>query len=108
MRALPFVVAILAVWRVTHFLVEEDGPFDLSARLRRLARRLALGRLLDCFRCCSVWVAVPIAWSVAASAGEAALAAAALSGAAILLERAAGTGEAAWVESEDGDGMLRR
>ncbi|MET0552588.1 MAG: hypothetical protein ABW221_06095 [Vicinamibacteria bacterium] len=108
MRALPFAVAILAVWRVTHFLVEEDGPFALSLHVRRLARRVGLRRLLDCFPCCSVWVAVPVSWSVAASLGEAALAVAALSGAAILVERATGARAADWVETEGGDGMLRR
>ena len=31
-----FGVATLAVWRLTHLLHAEDGPFDLCVRLRHL------------------------------------------------------------------------
>jgi hypothetical protein len=54
-----FVVAALATWRITHLLVLEDGPFDLLVRLRAVLGRA--GRLIDCFYCCSVWIAAPLA-----------------------------------------------
>ena len=56
-----------------------------------------------------VWVAVGVACGITSGAGEAALAAAALSGAAILLERTTSrTRVAEWIEGqEDRDGMLR-
>lgn len=49
----------LAVWRLTHLLAKEDGPFDLVWRLRRKAGTGFFGSLLDCFYCVSVWVALP-------------------------------------------------
>ena len=36
--ALQVVVSLLAVWRVTHLLHVESGPWDLLAALRRRAR----------------------------------------------------------------------
>ena len=38
-RPLRLVLAALAVWRLTHLLAEEDGPWGLVARLRGLAGR---------------------------------------------------------------------
>jgi hypothetical protein len=54
-------LAILAVWRVTHLLNAEDGPFDLIVELRRRAGDGFWGPLLDCFYCLSLWVALPVA-----------------------------------------------
>jgi hypothetical protein len=51
-----FLLGTLAVWRITHLFSEEDGPWDVFARLRRIA-----GRILDCFYCLSMWVALPVA-----------------------------------------------
>ena len=51
----------LATWRVTHLLVEEDGPADVVLRLRRAAGTGTVGQLMDCFSCASLWVALPIA-----------------------------------------------
>jgi len=45
------VVASLAVWRVTHLLNAEDGPWDLAARLRARLGDGPLGRMLGCFYC---------------------------------------------------------
>lgn len=56
-----FVLAILATWRVSHLLANEDGPADLIVRFRaRLGQGLA-GRLVDCFNCLSLWIAAPAA-----------------------------------------------
>ena len=82
-----FVVAVLAVWRVTHLLASEDGPADLFVRLRRRLGAGLLGRLMDCFQCLSLWVAAPLAFYVGGRPVELLLAWLAVSGAACLLER---------------------
>ncbi len=58
---MAFALCALATWRITHLFVEEDGPADLVLRLRRAAGSSALGPVMDCFYCASVWVALPIA-----------------------------------------------
>ena len=102
MSALGFFAAVLAVWRVTHLIVVEDGPWDLMRRLRRTGERIGLERLINCFLCCSVWVAVPFAFLVARG-WEVAVAVPALSGGAILLERLTRERDAAaaWIESKE-------
>ena len=84
-----FIVAALAVWRVTHLLHAEDGPFDVFAHLRRWIGHGAWGKMFDCFYCLSVWVAAPLACAIGAGWKDRALAWPAISGAAILLQRAA-------------------
>jgi hypothetical protein len=81
------VTGSLAVWRLTHLFHAEDGPWDALARLRRLAGHSAWGKMLDCFYCLSVWMAVPFAAALGATWKEGLLLLPALSGAAILLER---------------------
>jgi hypothetical protein len=57
-----FVIAVLAVWRITHLFYGEDGPYDIFLRLRRLAGTSFFGQLLDCFYCLSLWFAAPLGW----------------------------------------------
>lgn len=83
-----FLVGALAVWRVTHLLWAEDGPAEIFARLRRLAGSGFFGRLLDCFYCLSLWVAVPFAYWLGAGWIERGFIWLGLSGGAVLLERA--------------------
>lgn len=78
----------LATWRLTHLVAREDGPADIVVRLRSRVGDGALGRLMDCFQCLSVWVAAPVALLVARERREMLLAWLALSGAACLLEHA--------------------
>ncbi|WP_321477391.1 DUF1360 domain-containing protein [uncultured Paludibaculum sp.] len=82
------IVSVLAVWRVTHLLCEEDGPGDLLARLRRALGNGFFGRMLDCFYCLSLWVAAPAAWILGNNWADWILLWLGLSGGAILLERA--------------------
>lgn len=114
-------VSVLAVWRVTHLLWGEDGPGDVFVGLRRAAGQSWFGKLLDCFYCLSLWVAIPPALLLGATWAERGLLWLGLSGGAILLERA--TAErpptpppASWHEEflppdqtkeETGDVMLR-
>ena len=92
---LRFVAAILAVWRVSHLLANEDGPAEIIVRLRRrLGTRLA-GQLMDCFYCLSVWVGAAAALFVTRDPVQWIVTSLALSGAACLLERATGPRESA-------------
>jgi hypothetical protein len=81
------VLGLLCVWRITHLLVAEDGPWDLSVRLRRAAGSGFWGKLLDCFECLSLWVAVPFAAVLGSSWLERGLCWLGFSAAAILLEK---------------------
>ena len=81
-----FSIALLGVWRVTHLLVAEDGPWDAVARLREAAGSGSWGKLLDCFACLSLWVSVPFALIVGATWVERAILWPALSGGSMLIE----------------------
>jgi hypothetical protein len=82
-----FILAALAVWRLTHLLAAEDGPWDLILRLRRRLDRSFWGKLMDCFYCLSLWVAAPLAFAIADRLGDRIFAWLALSGAACLANR---------------------
>ena len=85
---LEWSLATLAVWRVTHLLWGEDGPGDSVARLRRSSVGNWFGRLLDCFYCLSLWIALPFSTWLASGWLQGFVGWLALSGAACLLERA--------------------
>jgi hypothetical protein len=103
MNVIAFIAAVLAVWRVTHLLVEEHGPWDVMARLRRGAAAVGLERLVNCFYCASVWIAVPFALLLTTRWRELVLVVPALSGGAILLERATQKEDAppVWIEEQE-------
>lgn len=75
------VLGSLSVWRLTHMLQEESGPFAIFEKLRARIDRMSWknGGVRDgfnCFYCLSVWVAIfflallaisPIAFGVLAS-----------------------------------------
>jgi hypothetical protein len=108
------VLGILGVWRVTHLLHAEDGPWDLLVRFRRGAGNGFWGGLLDCFYCLSFWIAIPFAWFCGEGWKERLLLWPALSGAAILLERATtrpevpGSTTAYYQEDEENHDVLRQ
>lgn len=59
-------LSMLAVWRATHMLQEEAGPFGVFARLQAwiASKPDKVGGLNDgffCFYCLSMWVALPFA-----------------------------------------------
>jgi hypothetical protein len=83
-----FIVAALAVWRVTHLLASEDGPWDVIARMRAALGDSIVGRLMDCFGCLSLWISIPFAFVVSRDLKDDLLIWWALSGSAYLLERA--------------------
>jgi hypothetical protein len=82
-----FVLGILATWRITHLLANEDGPVDLIVRFRARLGNGVVAKLMDCFQCLSLWVAVPIAFFISRRPLDLLLIWLALSGAACLLER---------------------
>lgn len=88
MQFYQLILGILGVWRVTHLLNAEDGPWDVFVSLRRSAGSGFLGNLLDCFYCLSLWVAGPFAVVLGPTWRQDILLWLALSGGAILLERA--------------------
>lgn len=67
-----FIVSVLATWRVTYMLLNEAAPFDVFGRFRHLLgvgeyegtrpEPGSLRQLFSCFKCLSVWVAMPPAF----------------------------------------------
>ena len=88
MNIAVFLITALAVWRLTHLLAKEDGPFDIIYSLRKKAGKSFWGKLLDCFYCCSIWTAFPFALWISLGWTDILMHWLALSGAACLLEQA--------------------
>jgi len=105
-RLYGFVLGLLCVWRITHLLQAEDGPWDLVVRLRQMVGDGFWGKLLDCFHCLSLWVAAPFAVWLGSDTTERLLLWPALSGAAMILERIPREVAPYWKE-EDPDVVLR-
>jgi hypothetical protein len=61
---IQFVICALAVWRLTHLFVLEDGPWDFVYHLRRKLGNSIFGKAMDCFYCLSIWIAVPFAFII--------------------------------------------
>jgi len=101
-----FLLAVLAVWRTTHLLTQEDGPWDLVAHLRESLGQSFWGRLMDCFKCLSLWISVPFAFFIGGGWIQGAVAWLALSGAAILLEGR--VQEPVFLEEGGQHGLLRQ
>ena len=69
------VICVFAIYRAALLIYEEAGPFGVIERLREGVQKhpwrfnpgpdgdlfRALGEGLECFRCLSVWVALPVA-----------------------------------------------
>lgn len=112
------VIGILGVWRLTHLIAIEDGPWRVMARLRQSAAAGQWGTLLGCFYCLSLWVAALFALVMADSKSEIAGLWLALSGGAVVLERmttrpgsASSQSPALFHEEEEeekADGLLRK
>jgi hypothetical protein len=112
MRSYRLLLGILAVWRITHLLNAEDGPWEVVVRLRRIAGDGFWGQLLDCFYCLSMWIATPFALCLAVKPSDRVLLWPALSAGAILLEsvidRGHGEAPALFVEDREKEyAMLR-
>ena len=86
--ALRFALSALAVYRASFLVAREDGPWDVFRRLRGATKGGLAGRLVACVNCVSLWIALPLAWFVGTSWVERVVAWWALSGAAVLMDRA--------------------
>jgi len=82
-----YVLAVLATWRITHLLANEDGPADIIVRLRGRLGDGFIGSLLDCFNCLSLWIAAPAAFLLSRRPLMGVISWLAISGGACLLER---------------------
>ena len=87
MRFYWLALGILALWRITHLLNAEDGPADLFGIFRRKAGSGFWGKLLDCYFCLSLWLAVPFAFLLGEGWRERLVLWPALSAGSILIER---------------------
>lgn len=68
MNWLEFILAALAVYRVSRMIAMEDGPADVFARLRDKAGQSNwIGRGLNCPMCISFWLGFITAWPIANS-----------------------------------------
>jgi hypothetical protein len=106
------VLGILSVWRITHLLQAEDGPWDLLVHFRRAVGATILGALFECFYCLSIWTAIPFAYFIGETWIEKAVLWPALSGGAILIERLTTNDHedlpAVYFEEEGHDALLRK
>ncbi len=82
-----YIVLVVAVWRLTHLIVAEDGPFELIIKVRKSAGNSFLGKLMDCFYCLSIWIALLAASCSANTFNELILLTLYYSGLSILLEK---------------------
>jgi hypothetical protein len=80
-------IGILGVWRVSHLLHAENGPWNAVERFRKLVGAGFWGGLFGCFYCLSLWVAVPFALLLSGETKQRLLLWPALSAGAILIER---------------------
>ena len=105
-------LGILAVWRLTHLLHAENGPWNLFERVRRRFATGFWGSVIGCFYCLSFWVAAPFTLLAIEGWREQLLLWPALSAGAILLERfstrAAAAPAAYFEEEEKNDVLLRK
>lgn len=80
-----FVMYTLIIWRITHLLTQEDGPFDSVFKIRKLIGQSFLGALFDCFYCLSIWISIPFSVVLCEDWKQMILVCFALSGSACLL-----------------------
>jgi hypothetical protein len=107
---ISLVIDVLFVWRITHLMQAESGPWNLIVRLRRLAGQGFWGGLLDCFYCLSLWVSIVPAILTVSGWESRFLLCPALSGGAILLERVTASRKkipVEYIEDEEQEYVLR-
>jgi len=82
-----YLLIMIAVWRLTHFFVAEDGPFDVIIRLRKALGSGFFNELISCFYCLSVWISLVAAILTGDCLKEMIMLTLFYSGSVILLER---------------------
>lgn len=82
-----YLILVIAVWRLTHLISAEDGPFNLIIRLRKLLGATFFGKLMDCFYCLSIWIGFAFAMYAGADFKEVVIMTLYYSGASLLLQK---------------------
>jgi len=59
-----FLLSTLAVWRIGHMILDENGPFNIFGKLANYTDKLkykdgGLKQLSTCFYCMSIYLSVP-------------------------------------------------
>ncbi|WP_264564756.1 DUF1360 domain-containing protein [Flavobacterium sp. N3904] len=82
-----YFIVVIIVWRLTHLISSEDGPFDFIIKIRKFAGNSFFGTLMDCFYCLSIWIGLLCACFVSRCWQEIVVLTLYYSGASILLEK---------------------
>ncbi|HKR04937.1 MAG TPA: DUF1360 domain-containing protein [Bacteroidia bacterium] len=82
-----YFILVIVVWRLTHLISLEDGPFDLIIKLRKAFGNSFFGKLMDCFYCLSIWIGFGIAFFTGKSLEEIILLTLYYSGASLIVEK---------------------
>lgn len=82
-----YILLAIVVWRLTHLICAEDGPFDLIIKLRKLLGNSFLGKLMDCFHCLSIWIGLVCGFYAGGNVMEIIMLTLYYSGVSILLEK---------------------
>jgi hypothetical protein len=82
-----YLIIVVVVWRLTHLIHAEDGPFDFIIKLRKLLGNSFFGQLMDCFYCLSIWFGFAAALYIGEDWKDMIILTLFYSGAAILLEK---------------------
>jgi len=90
-KALSFILFTLAIWRITHMLQTENGPFAIFGLLQSKVGKLksrngGIKEMFFCFSCLSIWISIPFAIVMSGSMIEVVIYTLALSSSAILFE----------------------
>lgn len=82
-----YLVFVIIVWRITHLISAEDGPFELIIKIRKSLGNSFWGKLMDCFYCLSIWIGLIAALCVFNNWQEIIIFTLYYSGASILIEK---------------------
>ncbi|MBA3704352.1 MAG: DUF1360 domain-containing protein [Bacteroidetes bacterium] len=82
-----YFILVVVVWRLTHLISSEDGPFDLIFKLRKAMGNSFFGKLMDCFYCLSIWVGLAASIFVSTDLKEIVILCIYYSGASIIVEK---------------------
>ncbi len=82
-----YLIITIVVWRLTHLINSEDGPFDMIIKIRKVVGNSFFGKLMDCFYCLSIWIGFTCACYVTIEIKEVIILTLFYSGTSILLEK---------------------
>lgn len=81
------ITIILFVWRLSHLISYENGPFNIILKIRESIGNGIIGKLMDCFYCLSIWISFIPAFAFGEGFFQKLLLCFAFSGGAIILEK---------------------